>query len=55
MTLALAVVIAASIVGGLLVLLVVRATLRSATNVDLTNVTVSRQWLMRHHRLFDHD
>jgi hypothetical protein len=42
-------------VGGILVLLVVRATLRSVTNVDLTNVSVSRQWLMRHHRLFDHD
>jgi hypothetical protein len=54
-SLALAIVIAASILGGVLVLLVLRrATVRS-TAVDLRNVTVSRQWLVRHHRLFDHD
>ena len=53
-TFTLAVVIAASIVGGLLVLVVRRAISRSTTTVGLTNVTVSREWLMRH-QLLDHD
>lgn len=50
--LALAVVVAASIV--VAVIFLVRGFMRS-TSVDLTNVTVSRQWLMRHNRLLDHD
>jgi len=46
--LSLGVVIAFAVGGGVLVALVCRWVLRSAASVDLSNVTVSRQWLMQH-------
>jgi hypothetical protein len=46
--LVLGVVIAVAVVTGLLVVLARRAAARSAATVDLSNVTVSRQWLMQH-------
>jgi hypothetical protein len=41
-------VIAVAVVTGVLVVLARRAAAHSATTVDLSNVTVSRQWLMQH-------
>jgi hypothetical protein len=46
--LALGVVITACVIVGVLVVLVRRTTARSAATVDLSNVTVSRQWLIQH-------
>jgi hypothetical protein len=47
-TLALGVVIAACAIVGVLVAVVRRMTARSPATVDLSNVTVSRQWLIQH-------
>ena len=42
------VVIAACVIVLILVVVVRRVTTRSTPNVDLSNVTVSRQWLIQH-------